>query len=153
VSEEIPRIFPVGDHRGRPPEDTLLAVDDGAGEDVFDVNEKRNGKHQRAEFMKEQDGAEAAHASRKFASPETLAEAHGQPGGSETEKRAEQHRMQVTLRACEALEVPLLGHAGAHTGLSWLNLIRHLYVLHWRDFSPGCIAAGSATGWCESRRR
>ena len=72
--------------------------------DIFHVDEKGDGEHQRAELVKEENGAEAAHGFGQAARPDALAEAHGQAGAGETEKGGEQDRVHVALLAREAHE-------------------------------------------------
>ena len=95
-------VFPVGDHRGRAPEDSLFATEEAAREDLLHVDEKRDGEHEGAELVKEEDGAEAADCAGQAARPDALAEAQRQAGSGEAKKRGEQHRVQVALLAREA---------------------------------------------------
>ena len=71
-------------------------------EDVFDVDEEGDGEDDGAELVEEEDGAESADAGGELARPEALAEAHGQAGGRQAQKRGEQHGVHVALLAREA---------------------------------------------------
>ena len=79
-----------------------------AGEDVFHVDQKRQGQHHGAELMKEENRSESAHAAGQTARPDALAETHRQSGRRQSKKRGEQDGMKVSLRPREAHEIPFL---------------------------------------------
>ena len=72
---------------------------------------------QGAELVEEENGAEAAYEFGQAARPDAFAEAQRQSCGSQTEKRAEENRVQCALRGGEAHDVAAFG------GRSCLELV------------------------------
>ena len=126
----------------------FVAMHDAALKNVFHVDQECDGQHQGAEFVKEKNGAESAHAGGELARPEALAEAHGQPRGRQTEKGGEQGRVHIPLRAREAHEVAAV--CGGLRCCGCLLQLRHPFLHLPPCSSSGCSARGSATEWCES---
>ena len=82
-----------------------------AGKYVFEVIEKGEGEDHGAEFMKKEDGAEAADHAGKEARRCVVAETHGQASSRQPEKRGEKNDVQIPLRQGEA-HIVLLFAAG-----------------------------------------
>ena len=108
VAEEVLHVFPVGDHGGGSPEDSLFAFEKAARQDLTQVDEEGQSEDQGAEFVKEEDGAESADLPREADGPDGTAEAHHEAGGREHQKSGEQHRVEVALREREAQEIARL---------------------------------------------
>ena len=155
VAEEVFRVLPVGDHRGRSPEDTLLVPQPGSGEDVFHMDQKCDGQHNGAQLVKEENGSEAANRRCEFARPEALAEADGQPRRGQSQKGGEQRGMHIPLfrrkahvkarrlRACMRLRV-CMGLRSCLRLRSWMIDLRRLCRVDFLLLRHFCLHCHSA---------
>src|ERR1035437_7238367 len=128
MSKKILHILPVSHHGSRSPEDSLLPVDEAAGEDIFQVDRKRQCQDHGEKLLKEDNRPEPAHAADKLPRPDALAESHRKSSRCQPQKRGEQDGMEISLFSREAHEKAAPRATFLPASICRLLQIRHLFL-------------------------
>jgi len=99
------------------PEDSLLALEKTARQDFAQMDNESKGENERAEFVKEEDGAESSDLPGKADRPGEPLKRIMRPVAARTKNVGEQNRVEVSLREREANEVAWLFRAAGMAGV------------------------------------
>src|SRR5690348_18491659 len=102
MSVDILKVFWIGDHGIRTPEEPFLLLEKCAADNIAEMNQKSRTQNYRAELMKEQNRAESADCMSESRSPAGMAEAKNHSGQSQPKKSRHDGGVQIALARGEA---------------------------------------------------
>src|SRR5690348_3863162 len=102
MAVEILKIFWIGDHGIRAPEEPFLLLEKCTAGDIAEMNQKGHTQNYGAEFVEEQNRAESADRMSESRSPAGMAEAKNHSSQSQPKKSRHDGGVQIALARGEA---------------------------------------------------